>query len=251
MFEMNADLSNIDKFVGSVDGIITAIDSQQYKGNFLTAMIDGIQRKFMADSIANRNNIKHVFEWPDSAGGAVPLEPLFKLTREGRGDTRVVSYEFLPSHKFVPLPSARYGISQEILSKLSRHRFEMKALIMETMDVVTIAPHHNLLFIPDESNPRGYYMTRNPQQINPGGSSTGKFSEWFLTWMESRAPEYAKALAKKQEEVIASTGQRVIRDSAGRFATGTAKSFGYRAQSATEAEAAMMSAGKADSIYDV
>lgn len=251
MFEMKADLSNIDKFVGSVDGIVTAIDSQQYKNNFLTAMIDGIQRKFMADSIANRNNIKHVFEWPDAAGGEVPAEPLFKLTREGRGENRVVSYEFLPSYKLVPLPSSKYGIPQEILSKLSRHRFEMKAVIMETMDVVTIAPHHQLLFIPDENAKNGYIMTRNPQQINPGGSSTGKFAEWFRAWMDSRAPAYAKALAKKQEEVIASTGQRVIRDSAGRFATGTARSFGYRAQSEAEAQAQMILAGKADNIYDV
>jgi hypothetical protein len=106
----------------------------------------------------------------------------------------------------------------------------MKAIVMETQNAVTIRPKKSKrgLFIPDASARRGYYMTKKPQTINPGGGgATGKFTAWWTNWFASRGQEIANNKTKLSEETFAANGRKAIRDATtGRFATGKKVSFG-------------------------
>ena len=228
---IEADLSNIANFAAAVGGIIDAVESPGYRGDFLEDLMDDLQESFMVDSIANRVRLAHVFEWPDRQGDEPSDKPLFKLVRVGTQVSPVMTFEFLPSTKNVPLPDpARYGFKPSKLKYLRRHKFRMKALVMETQSAVTIAPRNSKrLFIPDASARRGYFMTTKPTTINPGGAqATGRFTEWWNAWFETRGQEIANTKTRLAEETFAANGRKVIRDATtGRFARGHRVSFGY------------------------
>lgn len=255
--QVNADLSGIDGFAGSVDGILNAVQSPAFQGDFIDYIMGELKEKFIVDSIAAKNsgthNLQHVFEWPRTDGQGFATErssniPLFTLLQKGSGDTQYMTYEFIPSTRLVPLPDPeRYGIDPAKLQTLSRHKFRFKAIVMETQGAVTIEPNgENRLFIPDAKSEGGYYMTKNPQTINPGGEkSTGAFSQWWTTWFETRAQVYVSEQVKLSEEMIKSTGQKIIRDATtGRFARGKSVSIGYADAARTKAEAKMLSAAE-------
>jgi hypothetical protein len=244
---VNADLSNVGKYIGAVGGILDAVQSPAFSGNFVSHLMGRIKVHFMTETIAahrsGRTSLNHVFEWPDQDARGVSLrspsdEPLFKLTSSGRAKTKMLSFVFLPSTKPVPLPDpARYGFNEEKLDYLRRHIFRYKAAVMETDQQVTIYPTEKL-FIPDARVEGGYYMTSRPSTINPGGpQATGGFAQWWNMWMETRAPALVKEETELAEERIAATGRTVIRYAAGtkingesvggRFARGTAVSFPY------------------------
>lgn len=228
---IEADLSPIGRYIGAIQGIIDAVERPGYKGNFIDDLMDDIQEEFMVDTEANRQRLAHMFEWPDKQGGDVPPIPLFKLVRVGSGVEKVMNFDFLPSTKNVPLPDPeRYGFKPSKLQYLSRHKFPMKALVMETQSAVTIKPKNSKrgLFIPDAEAPRGYYMTKKATVINPGGrQATGAFAAWWTTWFSTRAQEISIARTKLSEETFAANGRKAIRDvTTGRFSTGKTVSFG-------------------------
>lgn len=267
---ISADLSGIGSYIGAVQGTLNAVQDPRFKGNFIGSLTSQIRKKFMADAIAanmaGEAHISHVFEWGDQDGEGVATGqpssvPLFKLTREGTGPTTMLGYEFLPSTKPVPLPNPeKYGFKAEKLGLLRRHVFRLKALVMETQTNVVITPRQSQkLFIPDANNKYGYYMSSNPSNINPGGSSaTGGFADFWNTWFDSRAQGIVDEFVKKGEEVIAATGQKVIRYKAGtkingvavggRFATGIGVSIGYI--NGVEQSSQLMAAAELNSVYN-
>ena len=260
---INADLSGIGSYIGAVDGIVEAVESPGFKGDFVGTLMSNVRKTFMTDTIAayqsGYGNLHHVFEWGDQDSSGVSTGrpssiPLFKLTKGGRGENRVLSYTFLPSVKPVPLPDpSKYGFKPNKLQYLRRHIFQMKALVMETHSSVTIAPRYTKkLFIPDERSRYGYYMTSNPKRINPGGpQTTGAFTKYWMAWMESRAQGIATSETKKAETIISKTGQKVVRYAAGtrrggkavggQFARGHGVSFGYINGISKKAQAQMQS----------
>lgn len=243
MVSLSADLSGIGNYIGAVDGIITALQDPRIQGNFLGKIQDKTRKVFYVETLVaaqtGAGRVKHVYEW-GTEQGTITEQRLYKLTKHGQGADRLMSYHFLPSVAPVPLPDARYGFpeSSKRGNSLSRHTFTMKALVMETKSSVTIRPKRaKALFIPVEGHKRGFVMATGAR-INPGGANaTGGFASWWTQWFETRAEAIASEESHKAEEVVAATGQKVIRHLAGtriagkavggRFASAQGVSYGY------------------------
>lgn len=238
---MSADLSGIGNYVGTVEGILQAVADPRFEGDFVENMLDTVETHFMTDTIALRAkpNLKHVFDWGDNQG-EVSSEPLFSLTRSGVNGTQTLGYTFLPSNNLVPLPDAsRYGFSTARLTHLSRHTFQMKAIVMETMSKVTIAPKDaDNLFIPTTKSPRGYVLTPKSVKVNPGGrQATGGFATHWNQWFNLRAQSLVNDEVASTEKWLVATGAKYVRYAAGtkvngqsvggRFASGKNVSIGY------------------------
>lgn len=250
MIELNGNLDGLSKYAGTVGGILNAIEDPRFQGDFTLWVMKGLKKHFMADTIASNlagnYRIQHAFEWPEQDGNGVSTGqpsgiPLFKLNITGARTARIMDFTFLPSMRDVPLPDpARYGFKASKLQFLRRHRFIMKAVVMETQGSVVIAPRKSKkLFIPDASVPGGYYMTANAQTINPGGEmSTGGFAEWWSAWFAGPAKVHVDDYTMIAEDMIGSTGQKVMRYTAGttiggikvggQFARASAVQFAYR-----------------------
>lgn len=236
--EINADTSGISAFAGGMSGMLTAVTTTAFKSNFLGNAMNQVRKEFMISAEANRDHLKHVFEWGDEQG-QVGTRPLFAVTKNGSGSRRYMSFRFLDSTKQVPFPDeGRYGFT--LNGNMKPHVFRKKALVMETQSEVVISPRPDNkkgLFIPWEQADKGYIMIKGSTVINPGGTSTGKFSEFWEEWFRTEAPRIMAAKAKAAEEVLAATGQKVIRYAAGtvrggvkvggRFAKGESASFAY------------------------
>lgn len=222
------DTRGLENYIGSVGGILSALANPAVQERFTASVTSRLQKRFMHDSIAaNRagsENIRHMFEQPEQGPDGVANDvtsdiPLFRLKSYGSGSDRIIGFDFLPSHRLVPLPDpARYGFNPEKLQYLSRHKFKMKALVMETMSSVTINPtkSHGRLFIPSASAERGYFMHAGSTTINPGGyGATGGFSQWWFAWFAGPAQLIVESESLAAEEIIAATGQKVTRYAAG------------------------------------
>lgn len=227
-FKMESNISVLSSVAGAITGIVEGIDTGAYKTNFITTMMNKVESEFMVESIASRERIKHVFEWGDDSED-ISVEPLFKLVRSGRGANRAMTYVFLPSTKPVPLPSSKYGIDAKVMSKLSRHIFVNKAIVMETKEMVHVAPKNAVaILIPTMDSEKGYVMSRQGSNLNPGGAqATGAFHTWWVEWMDTRAQAIAYDLSKKKETSNGAAGRRVIRDAAGRYSKGNKVSFEF------------------------
>lgn len=243
MIGLGADLSGIGNYIGAVDGFVNAVQDPRIQGNFMGHIMDKTRKAFYVETLSAREtgkaHVSHVYEW-GSEQGEVSNIRLFNLTKHGRGENRYMSYHFLPSTAPVPLPNpSTYGFpaTSKKGNSLRRHVFTMKALVMETKSSVLIKPvKAKALFIPDATNKRGFFMSTHAR-INPGGpGATGGFATWWTLWFETRAEEIAKLESEKAEEVVAATGQKVIRHVAGtringmavggRFASGKGVSYG-------------------------
>jgi hypothetical protein len=241
---ISADLSGIGNYIGAVDGFINAVQDPRVQGNFIGSIMDTTRKAFYVETLAARESgvarVNHVYEWGEEQGEVSDIR-LFNLTKHGKGDNRYMSYHFLPSTAYVPLPDpSRYGFppASKKGNTLRRHVFTMKALVMETKSTVLIKPvQAKALFIPVEDSKRGFVMASSAR-VNPGGpGATGGFASWWAQWFESRAEAIASGESKRAEEIVAATGQKVIRYAAGtkingvsvggRFASGKGVSYGY------------------------
>lgn len=254
---IEADLEGLGAFIGAVDGFISAVADPRFEGDFLDHLMTKAKNAFMLDAYAAHASgsarLQHVFEWGDQdangvATGRPSSIPLFKLTKEGAGDMRVLSFKFLPSTVPVPLPDPnKYGFKPEILGSLRRHVFVMKAGVMETQGNVTINPRWSKrLFIPWEGAKKGYVMTDKGVRVNPGGAhSTGGFTEFWTAWFGSRGQSVTETLVKKTEEELGATGRKVVRYAAGSVVGG--KKVGGQFAAARGVEMGYINAKKASS----
>jgi hypothetical protein len=217
--KIGADLSGIGSYIGTVGGFIDAVEHPAFEGDFNEHLAHTIESHFMTESIAanieGTANISHTFEWGGSQGETSSI-PLFRLNYDP--NHKSLSYQFLPSREFVPLPDpAKYGFSPSKLDGMRDHTFQLKAVVMETMSKVTVAPvGAKRLFIPSMKSPRGYYMTSNPVTLNPGGkAATGGFATWWKLWFDTRAEAIVKLEAEETEEWLVLTGKKYVRYAAG------------------------------------
>lgn len=240
--QVGADLRGIESYIAGVGGMIEALETPGVQGGFLERVMKKTKRQFMFDTIAVKqaglDSIKHVFEWGDNADETSNI-PLFKVTTATTGKTKMLSYTFLPSTKPVPKPSSRFGIDSETLSKIRPQIFPMKAFVMETQSSAIISPKRaKMLLVPNEESKRGFYFTKGPTNINPGGAqATGGFANWWNTWFNDEAQAIARGESIKMEQKLEKTGQRVVRWAAGttingvsvggRFAKQRPVEFGY------------------------
>lgn len=261
MVSVTGDLTGISNYIGTVGGILQAVEDPRFEGDFTEHLMDSVEESFMTETIAAKESgsarIAHVFEWGERQGEVSNI-PLFKLTRSGAGGDRMLGYMFLPSTKQVPLPDPdRYGFKASKLQLLRRHVFQMKAVVMETQRSVTIAPKNaKRLFIPDENAKRGYYMSATPVRINPGGAAaTGGFAEWWNQWFSTRAQPVVDEQVAKTEAWLVATGAKYVRYAAGtkingvsvggRFAAGSVVSASYVNAKAQEVKRKVIADSKA------
>lgn len=248
VLKIEANLEPMAGYAGAVEGILTAIGTPKSKQVFLNRYMTKAQEAFMTDTIAanaaGTANLSHVFDWGKTQEQTSDI-PLFKLIKVRAENMAFLSYDFLPSTRVVPKPDPqKTGISPAVIEKLKPHIFRMKAMVMETMENITIAPKNGKgLFIPSTDQERGYLMSQKPVTINPGGNATGGFAKWWTEWFDTRGQEVVQQQALAQGEFLAKTGQTIIRDlTTGRFSPGTAVSFGYAASAARNAELQMQAA---------
>lgn len=213
MINTHADLTGIERWAGSISGMLDVIDNPDFEGDFLEYTMKSLRGRFNEDTLARRTagSLRHVFEWNSN-------RPLYKVNLAGGGSGRYMTFTFLPSTEQVPLPGDKFGISQDVLSKLNRHVFKLKAVVMETQSAVNIVPKNDegKLFIPTTSSTKGYIMYAGSTTINPGGEeSTGGFASWWALWFEAHAPGHVTNISRRTEQMIGRTGQRVVRHAAG------------------------------------
>lgn len=261
---IHADLTGVNAYVGTVGGILQAVEDPRFQGDFLEHMMDKVSDSFMTETIAAKEagnaRIAHVFEWGNEQGEVSNI-PLFRLTREGGSGARRLGYMFLPSTQYVPLPDPdRYGFDPSKLQYLRRHTFQLKALVMETQRSVSISPvGAKRLFVPSEKAKRGYYMTSGPVKVNPGGASaTGGFATWWNEWFASRAQGIVSAEVQRTENWLVATGAKYVRYAAGtviagkkvggQFAAGRNVSAGY--VNAKEQEVKRKVMAEAEAFFD-
>lgn len=261
---MNADTSGIDAYVGTVKGILQAVEDPRFEGDFVEHMMDNVSDSFMTETIAAKEagnaRIAHVFEWGENQGEVSNI-PLFRLTRGGGAGSRHLGYMFLPSTQYVPLPDPdRYGFDPSKLQFLRRHVFQLKALVMETQRNVNVSPvGAKRLFIPSEKAKRGYYMTNKTVRINPGGASaTGGFASWWNEWFTARAQDIVTEEVASTERWLVATGAKYVRYAAGtvmggkkvggQFASGRNVSAGYVNSKAKEVKRKVMA--DAEKFFD-
>lgn len=259
MIDVNADLGGIAEYVGVVKGVVAAIESDIYINYFNNHTMNKLRDRFNAETIAagmaNKPTLQHVFEWPDTDTRGVSKGensgiPLWRVDIAGRGKARHMSFRFVQSRRNVPLPSPeRYGFKPNKLQYMRRHVFKMKAIVMETSNAVTLRPKKKL-FIPVEDKPRGYVMTSNAVDINPGGSqATGGFSAWWVEWFGLRGEEIVNEIlpvAEKQIKMSAEREMRTIRAGNSR----TPKVFTLQTVKAKENSARLRLLADANKIFD-
>lgn len=255
------DTSGIDAYIGTVKGILQAVEDPRFEGDFVEHMMDEVSDTFMIETIAAKEagsaRIAHVFEWGDQQGEVSNI-PLFRLTREGGKGARRLGYMFLPSTQYVPLPDPdRYGFDPSKLQFLRRHTFQLKALVMETQRNVSISPvGAKRLFVPSEKAKRGYYMTSGPVRINPGGAAaTGGFATWWNEWFSMRGQAIVEEEVTRTQNWLVATGAKYVRYAAGtviggekvggRFASGRNVSAGYVDAKAKEVKRKVMAEAEA------
>lgn len=240
---INAELSGIGAFSGAVAGLLEAVETPDFQGDFTGSLMKELRVAFMVDATAASGSpsMKHMFDWGDNQSDS-SSKPLFTLVRNGD----VLTFRFLPSTKPVPLPEpSRYGFNPNKLNYMNRHVFRMKALIMETQSSVQISPKQSrALFIPTSDSKYGYVMTTKTVTINPGGpQATGGFARFWNAWFSSKAQTIATSFSRAAEQTIAKTGQSVIRYAAGtkingssvggQFASGRSVKIAYANAKAT------------------
>lgn len=234
-------MSGLANYIGTVGGILEAIEDPRFEGDFTEHLLANVEEDFVVDTLAARNagrkGLNHVYEWGEEAGQVSNI-PLFKLTRRGEHGTQMLSYVFLPSTKYVPLPHSKYGIPAKTISKLRRHVFQLKAMVMETRSKVTIRPvGAQKILIPTEGAKRGYVM-KEKSVINPGGrEATGGFAKWWMEWFSTSGQKTATRVSDETEKFVTGLGRKYVRYAAGtviggekvggRFATGRAITPGY------------------------
>lgn len=261
MIGVSADMRGLGDYIGTVDGILQAVEDPRFEGDFVEHMMDSVSGTFMTDTMAAKESgaarIAHVFEWGEQQGEVSNI-PLFKLTRTGGKGSRRLGYMFLPSTKYVPLPDPdRYGFDPSKLQYLRRHTFQLKALVMETQRNVSVSPvGAKRLFIPSNKAKKGYFMTTKTTNINPGGAvSTGGFADWWNQWFSMRSQQVVNTEVQKTERWLVATGAKYVRYAAGtviagqkvggQFASGKAVSASYVDAKAKEVKRKVMSESKA------
>ena len=104
---MSADLRGFDAYAGSVAGILQAMEDPRYEGLTLSRVQNAVEKGFYVSTLAmhaaNPKRLKHVFDWGRTLEGT-SSKPLFKVVSLGSSTRPVMSYVFLPSTRYVPLP---------------------------------------------------------------------------------------------------------------------------------------------------
>lgn len=219
-FQFELDTTPITDANGVIKGTLNAIESRYYINAFINYGLDVLTKEFSKDfdivARGNPNKYHHVFEWETLKTG-MPI-PLYRLRKQGQGRARELSFYFVQSRRYVPLPPAQGQFDPSKIRK--RHVFRWKAMVMEMGSPVHIvAKDAQRLIIPNDTK-KGYTMAQSSTVRNPGGqATTGAFTGFWTLWFSGPAEQIvSKKIGPKAERAIkqeVEKGLRTVRSSSG------------------------------------
>jgi hypothetical protein len=150
----------------------------------------------------NKENFMHVYDWGDDNSPYSRVgrfdSRLFRVKITGSGGSRTVAWDWLPSHREVPINPADYPADFDTSRLNHQHVFIWKAPVMEYGESVHVQRRQsNLLVIPFPNSYNGLgsgsvhsdgqnsvLMTRQPYNFSPGQKAgvVGNFTQWFVSW---------------------------------------------------------------------
>lgn len=211
MFNLDMDATNAMTAMGIMTGMTAEIRTAEYTSSVINMAHARLSQLFdwHLDEIAKSTTVTattgrtysplhHVYEWGQTGD---PAGRLWKHVLQGNGANRTASFEFKASNKAVPHPYHDGGRA---------HVFHWKAVIMEYSIPVYVKPK--------EADKLAWFMngqwnfSGGVRIDNPGGETTGQFTNAWTSWWNSVAPqEFEQVVAKTVEEDLSNSGNETIR----------------------------------------
>lgn len=239
--DIEADMADGYKALGFVQGMSEELSTDRFIGPVIefahSRMAESFDDEIDSAAGAGTDSLQHVYEWRMLG---LPQGRLWRHTLTGRGENRQASWKWVASKAPILTPSERKAegdpsdpinnVSDEALARLSdrKYIFYWKAPIVEYGLSVNIRPvYAKALFVPTDSNARGYYFSKGTSnQFQEGGQ--GKFTAFWTTWWANGASALWSAEIKRTIEKDLGRSRTELAKVTGRRRK---KSFGINAMS--------------------
>lgn len=181
---ISMDTINAHEFAGYLHGLAMTAKTDRHIAPVIkythALMSEEFDAYMAAIAPGQPDRYHHVYDW-----GMLGMQSgqLWKNVLRGRGSKRVVSFEWLPSKRTVPIPDIPEGPGGKQLKEI--HVFVWKAPVMEyKFDVVIKPKRGEFLAIPTGDPDQPLFFTRQwVHNSNPGGeATTGAFTSSFSDW---------------------------------------------------------------------
>lgn len=205
--DIQADFSELAKFIGSAEGWASEVDTPYYMADLLRSAHGIAAKAFDAETAAVAaagNGLGHMYEWGtvgiNPAKDTPALNPTSRAAKlwahklDGNGTNRKIDFVFRPSVVPVPLPED-IGTANNVQAPKRRYTFAARPWITEYGVPVVIKPKYaKVLFIPhygmdggvdERANIRGYSITPYAVTTVPGKTNAGNFTRHWYAWWNS------------------------------------------------------------------
>lgn len=204
---INMDARQAAAMLGGIEGMAAAMKTDRYTRSVVEYTHARMREQFdmavdaAAQTANGRSHLHHVYEWRMIG---LPAGRLWKHKLVGRGAHREATFAFTASKTKILTPKERRenetGISgndpitevpQENIDRLQNRAyfFYWKAPVMEYNMPVFIAPvNARRLFVPVRGAKKGFILSQGHYVSNPGGQNTGAFTQFWVTWWNTQAP---------------------------------------------------------------
>jgi hypothetical protein len=224
---VSLDVLDVYGVYGAMEGFASAVQSNGNLSDITKHVAVELGDEFdrFADgwALAHGDMIDHMYEW-NMAGASQGR--LWNTFNTGAGKNKTVTFTYLPSKTYVPIPEELQepGPNDQVVS--SQHIFKNKAMIMEMGTTVTIVPKNAkaLAFLPMRTDKQGNARPTFKQRaiLTPGQEVQGNFTGVWMTWWSQLAPEvWEKVIGPKIQKRNADSFTRVVKNN-------TRKTFAIR-----------------------
>lgn len=194
---VNMDDSEVTAFTSTMSGLHFQLNTTRHLNAVTQAAYSVLSEEFVKQThgvaAASPEMFHHVYEWQHVG---FPGFQLFRTRISGRGGTRTVSWDWLPSKAIVPVDETVEGgprfrptekFNPERLKPI--HIFVWKAPMMEYGATVVIRPKLSNVLVYPNPNAGGAgepVFDPKPRRVDvseqEGDSVAGNFSMWFVSW---------------------------------------------------------------------
>lgn len=211
IFNLNMDTTKAMTAMGIMTGMTAEIRTVEYTSSVINLAHARLSQMFdwHVDEIAKGTTVTnpatgrtysplhHVYEW---GGIGDPANRLWRHVLQGNGASRTASFEFKASNKAVPHPYHSSGRT---------HIFHWKAPIMEYDIPVYVKPKQAdklAWFLNGRWN-----FSSGVRIDNPGGETTGQFTNAWTSWWNAVAPiEFKQVVTATIEEDLKNSGNQLM-----------------------------------------
>lgn len=206
--------AEVYKLAGGMDGFAASLRSNWYMNDMTkyigNELVDRFKDSADAWALAHGDAIDHMYEW-NMAGTAAGR--LFSVALGGSGKKRTVTFTYLPSKTFVPVPEVLLEPNPVTgaVVRQNVHVFKWKAPIMESGQTVTITPKgDNKLAFVDMATGGIRFATRSIQ--TPGKRVSGNFTTMWVAWWNNIAPSvFERMLGPELQQTNKMTFERTMK----------------------------------------